>query len=133
MQYDWQTNFHCVAPKVLRSVSLKLNIPAESTSPIGIAPREINGRFAIERELLDELIKNGQIASQFVDERGYAIIDAPYNLTGSEYAIESLTSPDGLILGRLGDVTATDKNLYKNNRQQYNDLEFEAGVNFCKL
>ena len=100
---------------------------------LGVPVTVINGRFAIERELLDELIKNGQIASQFVDERGYAIIDAPYNLTGSEYAIESLTSPDGLILGRLGDVTATDKNLYKNNRQQYNDLEFEAGVNFCKL
>lgn len=100
---------------------------------LGVPVTVINGRFVIEQELLNELIQNGQIASQFVDERGYAVIDAPYNLTGSEYAIESLTSPDGLIFGRLGDVTATDKNLYKNNRQQYNDLEFEAGVNFYKL
>ena len=61
------------------------------------------GRFTADDAILQDLIKNGQIATQYVDLDGQASYDGYYNPNGSLYAVEAITSPDGRILGKMGD------------------------------
>jgi phosphoribosylformylglycinamidine synthase len=56
------------------------------------------GRFVANEETLNELIKNGQIATQYVNMEGIATNDVLYNPNNSMYAIEGITSIDGRIL-----------------------------------
>ena len=53
------------------------------------------GRFVAPQEVLDTLMKNGQIATQYVDIEGNPTMDQSYNPNGSVLAIEGITSPDG--------------------------------------
>ena len=50
------------------------------------------GRFVASDELLDTLIKNGQIATQYVDLDGKPSGDIEFNTNGSVCAIEGITS-----------------------------------------
>ena len=52
------------------------------------------GRFVANEEVMKELIENGQIATQYVDEKGNATYDIDYNPNGSVYAVEGITSKD---------------------------------------
>lgn len=52
------------------------------------------GRFVATEEELKELIKNGQVATQYVDDKGNATYDIRYNPNNSLYAIEGITSAD---------------------------------------
>ena len=52
------------------------------------------GRFVASEEVIKDLIKNGQVATQYVDENGDATYDIRYNPNGSIYAIEGITSKD---------------------------------------
>jgi phosphoribosylformylglycinamidine synthase len=60
------------------------------------------GRFIAEKELLQELAQGGQIATQYVDLDGRATGDFGFNPSGSLWAVEGITSPDGRILGKMG-------------------------------
>lgn len=60
------------------------------------------GRIVISRELAENLFANGQVFSQYADEKGIPSITEPDNPNGSLFAIEGLTSPDGRILGKMG-------------------------------
>ena len=60
------------------------------------------GRFVAKDDILKELIKNGQIATQYVDEKGNATYNIEYNPNGSTYAVEGITSKDGRILRKNG-------------------------------
>lgn len=79
------------------------------------------GRIVGDKNTIEELIKNGQVATQFVEE----------NPTASTLAIESITSPDGRILGRILSSDRVDKYLYKNVKIREEGL-FKAGVNYFK-
>jgi phosphoribosylformylglycinamidine synthase len=48
------------------------------------------------------------------------------------YAIESITSPDGRILGKMGHSERIGKGLYKNIPGNKNQRLFEAGVKYFK-
>ena len=52
--------------------------------------------------LLEQLVANGQIATQYVDLRGQPTMDLRYNPNGSVLAIEGITSPDGRVFGKMG-------------------------------
>lgn len=72
------------------------------------------GRFVCEDKLLNELIENGQIASQYTDFNGNPSMDISFNPNGSVMAIEGITSPDGRIFGKMGHTERMIPGLYRN-------------------
>ena len=72
------------------------------------------GRFMASDEVVKELAKNGQIATQYVDLSGNATEDIRYNPNGSTYAIEGITSPDGRVFGKMGHSERYEDDLMKN-------------------
>jgi len=90
------------------------------------------GKFVAPDDILEEMIKNGQVATQYVDFEGKAAMDIDYNPNHSVMAIEAVTSPDGRILGKMAHSERWCENVFKNvpgNKQQ---KIFEAGVNYFK-
>ncbi|MCH5226287.1 MAG: phosphoribosylformylglycinamidine synthase [Muribaculaceae bacterium] len=79
-----------------------------------VAASHGEGKFVANKELLDNLRRNGQIAFQYVDEEGNATMQSPYNPNGSYEAIEGIISPDGLILGKMAHSERYDEGLMKN-------------------
>ena len=90
------------------------------------------GRFIIEDELLAELIKNGQVATQYVDLMGNPTSDVQFNPNDSMYAIEGITSPDGRVFGKMGHSERVGKDLYRNVPGNYDIRMFEAAVKYFK-
>ncbi len=86
------------------------------------------GRFIADEALLEQLIKNGQIATQYVDLARNPSMDARFNPNDSVLAIEGITSPDGRILGKMAHSERIGKNLYKNVPGNNDQKIFEAGV-----
>ena len=60
------------------------------------------GRFAAPQAVVDQLIANGQIATQYVDAQGVPSMDIAVNPNGSVCAIEGVFSPDGRVFGKMG-------------------------------
>ncbi len=60
------------------------------------------GRFVAPKEVLEGLIANGQVATQYVDLNGTPSMDMEANPNGSLYAIEGIFSPDGRVFGKMG-------------------------------
>lgn len=90
------------------------------------------GRFVAPQELIDTLIKNGQIATQYVDLNNKVSLDMPYNPNGSMFGIEGITSPDGRVLGKMGHSERIGDNLYKNIPGNFDQKIFKSGVNYFK-
>ena len=55
-----------------------------------------------------------QVATQYVDLDGDPTMNGAYNLNGSSYAIEGITSPDGRIFGKMGHSERYEEGLFKN-------------------
>lgn len=90
------------------------------------------GRFVASQETLATFIKNGQVAAQYVDLSGNPTTDTLYNPNNSLMAIESISSKDGRILGKMGHTERSGDNLYKNViGNKYQPL-FEGGVDYFK-
>ena len=90
------------------------------------------GRFIAGETEINQMIKNGQIATQYVDYAGQPSFDIRFNPNGSHYAVEGITSPDGRILGKMGHSERIGKNLYINIPGVNDQLLFEAGVSYFK-
>ncbi|MCD8090443.1 MAG: phosphoribosylformylglycinamidine synthase [Clostridiales bacterium] len=90
------------------------------------------GRFLASEAVVRELEANGQIATQYVDFNGNPSYDIKYNVNGSLYAIEGITSPDGRVLGKMGHSERIGSGLYKNVPGEKDQLIFEAGVGYFK-
>jgi phosphoribosylformylglycinamidine synthase len=90
------------------------------------------GRFLADEKLIQELIKNGQVATQYVDLDGNATSDIHFNPNNSMYAIEGITSPDGRVFGKMGHSERIGNGLYKNVYGNYDIKMFEAGVKYFK-
>ena len=91
------------------------------------------GRFVAGAETLDRLVKNGQIATQYVDLSGKPTMDVRHNPNGSYYAVEGITSPDGRVFGKMGHSERSGDSLYKNVTGDKYQPIFEGGVNYFKL
>ena len=90
------------------------------------------GRFVANQEVLDELINNGQVFTQYVDDNNQITMESPFNPNGSMYAIEGILSADGRIIGKMGHSERQGKNRFKNIYGEMDQLLFESGVNFFK-
>lgn len=88
------------------------------------------GRFIADEIAMDNIISNGQLAAQYVDEKGNPTYDIKYNPNGSMYSIEAITSPDGRILGKMGHSERIGEYLYKNVPGEKDQKIFESGVNY---
>ncbi len=88
------------------------------------------GRFVASPELAAELAKNGQIATQYVDEDGMPSMDRSVNPNGSIMAIEGITSPDGRVLGKMGHTERNGYGLYKNVPGDTFQPLIEGGVSY---
>ncbi|MDD7153161.1 MAG: phosphoribosylformylglycinamidine synthase, partial [Faecalibacterium prausnitzii] len=91
------------------------------------------GRFVAPQTVLDTLLKNGQVATQYVDLSGTPTMDQRYNPNGSVLAIEGITSPDGRVLGKMGHSERSGEYLYKNVTGDKYQPIFEGGVDYFKV
>lgn len=86
-----------------------------------VAASHGEGKFVATDEMLSDLMKNGQIAFQYVDDQGKPTMTSPHNPNGSYMAIEGIVSPDGLILGKMAHSERFSEGLMKNivgNKEQ---------------
>ena len=90
------------------------------------------GRFVANDEVMQKLIKNGQVATQYVNLEGEVCDSMPFNPNGSVCAVEGITSPDGRILGKMGHCERKGDNLYSNVPFEKDMKIFESGVNYFK-
>ena len=90
------------------------------------------GKFLASAELVEKLAQNGQIATQYVDLSGNPTMDAAFNPNGSVCAIESITSPDGRVFGKMGHSERIGAGLYKNVPGEYDIQMFKAAVKYFK-
>ncbi|MBO7344590.1 MAG: phosphoribosylformylglycinamidine synthase [Clostridia bacterium] len=90
------------------------------------------GRFIAPNAVIDELIKNGQVATQYVDMSGNPTYDVRFNPNNSIYAIEGITSPDGRVFGKMGHSERTGNGLYKNVLGEYDIKMFASAVKYFK-
>ena len=91
------------------------------------------GRFVAPQNVLDQLVKNGQVATQYVDLDGQPTMDQRYNPNGSLLAIEGITSPDGRVFGKMGHSERSGEYLYKNVTGDKYQPIFEGGVDYFKI
>ena len=91
------------------------------------------GRFVAPQSVLDALIKNGQVATQYVNLEGVPTMDQSYNPNGSLLAIEGITSPDGRVFGKMGHSERSGEFLYKNVTGDKYQPIFEGGVDYFKI
>ena len=90
------------------------------------------GRFVAPQPLLDSMIANGQVATQYVDAAGQPSMDLAVNPNGSVLAIEGITSPDGHVLGKMGHTERAGAGLYKNTFGNTYQPLFEGGVDYFR-
>ena len=90
------------------------------------------GKFLANDKVIAELIKNGQVATQYVDLDGNATYDIDYNPNGSTLAIEGISSPDGRVFGKMGHSERTESVLYRNVPGDYDIKMFKSMVKFFK-
>jgi len=92
------------------------------------------GRFVASDAVLQQLIANGQVATQYVDAKGEPTMDVRFNPNGSVLAIEGITSPDGRVFGKMGHSERKGDNLYKNiPLGSFDQHLFESGVDYFKI
>ncbi|WP_196604430.1 phosphoribosylformylglycinamidine synthase [Pectinatus haikarae] len=90
------------------------------------------GKFFASKQVIGQLRKKGQIATQYIDYEGNTSTEIVYNPNGSIDAVEGITSPDGRILGKMGHSERTTDDLAINVPGEKNQLIFESGVAYYK-
>lgn len=90
------------------------------------------GKFICPDFVMDDLIKNGQIATQYVDFDGNATMVSPFNPNGSFMAVEGIISPDGRVLGKMGHTERYQKGLYQNIEGNFDMNIFASAVKYYK-
>jgi len=119
---------------MVRTKTVSSLSPWFSKSKVGdihtIAVSHGEGRFVASKTMIEELIKNGQVATQYVDLMGSPTYDLAFNPNGSTEAIEGITSPDGRILGKMGHSERIGDNIGKNVHGDKEQRIFEAGVEY---
>ncbi len=90
------------------------------------------GRFVANKEWLDKLFANGQVATQYCDPEGNVSMDEEWNVNGSYMAIEGITSPDGRVLGKMAHSERRGRSVAKNIYGEQDLKIFESGVAYFK-
>ena len=90
------------------------------------------GRFVASDAVVEQLIQNGQIATQYVDKSGAPTMEMPYNPNGSVCAVEGILSPDGRVFGKMAHNERIRKGVAKNITGRMDHDIFRAGVRYFK-
>ncbi len=90
------------------------------------------GKFVVSKEMASTLYNNGQIAFQYVDDSNNPTYDPNYNINGSDYAIEGITSSCGKILGKMGHSERVNENTLKNIYGNKDQNIFKNAINYFK-
>ncbi|MEG1362544.1 MAG: phosphoribosylformylglycinamidine synthase [Lachnospiraceae bacterium] len=90
------------------------------------------GRFVAGNEWLTRLFKNGQVATQYVNESGQPTMDEEWNVNGSFAAIEGITSPDGRVFGKMAHSERCGQSVSLNIYGEKDMKLFESGVEYFK-
>ncbi|MGI6152873.1 MAG: phosphoribosylformylglycinamidine synthase [Christensenellaceae bacterium] len=90
------------------------------------------GRFVANGQDIDTLLKNGQVATQYVDPSGHPTMDSVHNPNGSMLAIEGILSPDGRVFGKMGHSERSGECIFKNVPGNYDQKIFESGVAYFR-
>ena len=91
------------------------------------------GRFVAEQDVLDELIANGQIATQYVDLNDQPTANIRFNPNNSYLAVEGITSKDGRIFGKMGHSERSADGLYQNIPDlNLQELIFKGAVDYFR-
>lgn len=91
------------------------------------------GRFVANKEWLQKLFTNGQIATQYCDVNGNVdVSDEEWNVNGSYFAIEGITSPDGRVLGKMAHSERRGDSVAINIYGEQDLRIFESGVAYFK-
>ena len=90
------------------------------------------GRFVAGDEWIQELFAKGQVATQYVDENGNPTMDEEWNVNGSYYALEGITSPDGRVLGKMAHSERRGEAVAMNIYGEQDMKIFESGVAYFK-
>ena len=89
------------------------------------------GRFVANKEWIDRLFANGQVATQYVDADGnLRVNDEEWNVNGSYCAIEGITSPDGRVLGKMAHAERRGDSVAINIYGEQDLKIFESGVEY---
>ncbi|MEG1859923.1 MAG: phosphoribosylformylglycinamidine synthase subunit PurQ, partial [Christensenellaceae bacterium] len=81
---------------------------------------------------ISELIKNGQVATQYINFEDQPTMDIAFNPNGSMCAIEGILSPDGRVFGKMGHSERAGRNIAKNVPGSYDQKIFESGVKYFR-
>ena len=90
------------------------------------------GRFVANKEWIDKLFANGQVATQYCDLNGNVSMDEEWNVNGSYAAIEGITSPDGRVLGKMAHSERRGDAVAMNIYGEQDIKIFESGVAYFK-
>ncbi len=90
------------------------------------------GRFVASEEIIQKLIANGQVATQYVDLNGNPTMDLAFNPNSSMHAIEGIISPDGRVFGKMGHSERISDNTCTNVDGNKVQLMFKGGVDYFK-
>lgn len=97
-----------------------------------IAMSHGEGKFVVSEAVAKQLFESGQVATQYVDLNGNPTMNGTYNINGSSYAIEGITSLDGRIFGKMGHSERYEDGLFKNiDGDKYQNI-FQNGVNYFR-
>ena len=88
------------------------------------------GRFVAQKEWIDRLFANGQVATQYVNEAGEPTMDEEWNVNGSYAAIEGITSPDGRVLGKMAHAERRGRSVAVNIYGEQDLKLFTSGVRY---
>ena len=90
------------------------------------------GRFVGPQAVIDSLIANGQVATQYVDLNGQPTMDIAANPNGSMAAIEGIFSPDGRVFGKMGHLERRGQYVGLNIPGNKHQPLFESGAEYFK-
>lgn len=90
------------------------------------------GRFVASDAVMQQLIENGQIATQYTTPWGQPSGKIAWNPNGSVCAVEGITSPDGRVLGKMAHSERLGNHLYQNVPGEKDQKIFASGVQYFK-
>ena len=86
------------------------------------------GRFVAGGDWISRLYENGQIATVYSDMNGEVSMDEEWNINGSYFCIEGITSPDGRVLGKMCHSERRGRGVAINITGEQDMKLFESGV-----
>ena len=88
------------------------------------------GRFVANADWIRRLQENGQIATRYCTPDGEISPDEYWNINGSYFNIEGITSPDGRVFGKMAHAERRGEGVAVNITGEQDLRIFEAGVKY---